>query len=102
MNVFTVHQVSSAYTNTFPEKTLPSFRNYFNEEINLEDDWRVAVTENNYPSKINLINTNHTIKFSAQDYKIYQTSKPEGAISKPYEGHKALINAGKYVKIWSR
>ena len=37
MNEFTVH--------FFPQNTLSSSKNYFNEEINLEGDWRVALSE---------------------------------------------------------
>ena len=75
---------------------MANFRNYFNEEINLEGDWRVAVSEIIFPSKINQVNTNHVIKYSAQDYKFYQKSKPEGAVSKPYRGQRSLINTGIY------
>ena len=45
MNEFTVHLVSSASMNIFHQNTLSSFKNCFNKEINLEGDWRVAVSE---------------------------------------------------------
>ena len=69
MNEFTIYLVSSASMNIFPKHSLANFRNYFNEEVNLEGDWRVAVSEIIFPSKINQVNTNHVIKYSEQDYK---------------------------------
>ena len=43
-------------SNIFPQNTLSSFKNYFNEEINLEGDWRVALSEIIFPAKINQVN----------------------------------------------
>ena len=56
MNEFTVHLVSSASMNIFPQNTFSSFKNYFNEEISLEGDWRVALSEIIFPAKINQVN----------------------------------------------
>ena len=36
MNEFTVHLVSSASMKIFPQKTMSSIENFFNEEINFE------------------------------------------------------------------
>ena len=54
-NEFTLHLVSSASMNIFPQNTLSSFKNYFNEKIILEGDWRVALTEIIFPAKINQV-----------------------------------------------
>ena len=51
MNEFTVHLVSSASMNIFPQNTLYAFKIYFNEEIYLEGDWRVALSEIIFPAK---------------------------------------------------
>ena len=51
MNEFMVHLVSLASINIFVQSTLSSFKNYFNEEINLEGDWRVALSEIIFPAK---------------------------------------------------
>ena len=56
MNEFTVHLFSSASMNIFNQNTLSSFKNYFNEEINLEGDWRVVLSEIIFPAKINQVN----------------------------------------------
>ena len=55
MNEFTVHLFSSASMKIFPQNTLSSFKN-FKEEINLEGDWRVALSEIIFPTKINQVN----------------------------------------------
>ena len=54
MNEFTV----------FAQNTLSSFKNYFNEEINLEWDWRVALSEIIFPAKINQVNKSDLKIFS--------------------------------------
>ena len=59
-----MHVVSSASMNIFPENTLANFTNYFSEEVNLEGDWRVALSETIFPSRlINQVNTKHVTKF---------------------------------------
>ena len=39
---FTVHVISSASMQIFKSNTLASFRNFFNDKIQLSGDWRVA------------------------------------------------------------
>ena len=56
MNDFAVRLVSSASTNIFLQDTLSSFKMIFNEEINLEGDWRVALSEIIFPAKVNQVN----------------------------------------------
>ena len=69
MNEFTVHLVSSASMNIFPQNALSSFKNYFNEEINLEGDWRVALSEIIFPAKINQVNKSDLKIFSSDGLK---------------------------------
>ena len=66
MNEFTVHLVSSASMNIFPQNTLSSLKNYFNEEINLEGDRRVALSEIMFPAKINQVNKSDLKIFSSE------------------------------------
>ena len=40
---FTVHVISSASMEIFDQNTLASFRNFFNDEIQLSGDWMVAI-----------------------------------------------------------
>ena len=42
---FTVHVISSASMEIVDQNTLASFGNFFNDEIQLSDDWRVALSE---------------------------------------------------------
>ena len=58
MNEFTVHLVSSVSMIIYPQNKLSLFKNFFNEEINLEGDWRVAISEIISPAKINQVNKN--------------------------------------------
>ena len=47
-----VHVISSASMESFDSNTLSSFRNYFHYEIQLAADWRVALSEIIFPTKI--------------------------------------------------
>ena len=49
---FTIHLVSSASMNIFPDNTLAKFKNFLSQEINLEDDWRVAISEIIFPANL--------------------------------------------------
>ena len=49
---FTVHVIFSASMEIFDQNTLASFRNFFNDEIQLSGDWRVALSEIIFPTKI--------------------------------------------------
>ena len=42
---FTVHLISTASMDYFPDTTLASFRKFCKEEIALDGDWRVALSE---------------------------------------------------------
>ena len=64
LNEFTVHLVSSDSMKIFPQNT--SFKNYFNEEINLEGDWRVALSEIIFPAKVNQLNKSDLEIFSSE------------------------------------
>ena len=99
MNEFTVHSVSSASMNIFPDNTLVNFRNFFNEEINLEGNWRVASNEIIFPSRINQINNNILRTYSFGGNNNYQSSIPTGAVSRPYTGQIVSIGIGSYENI---
>ena len=96
MNEFTVHLVSSASINIFPQITLSSFKNYCNEEINLEGDWRVALSEIIFPAKINQVNKSDLKIFSSEGLKFYEKSIPFDAVSRPYGGEQAIIGIASY------
>ena len=73
MNEITVHVVSSASMKIFSDNTLVTFRNFFNEEINLEGDCRVALIEITFPFRIIQINNNTLRVFSFDGKSIYKT-----------------------------
>ena len=50
MDSFTIELVSNASGNFFPENTLSSFTNFLPEQVNLEGQWEVAISEISYPS----------------------------------------------------
>ena len=50
MNSFTVELVSNASFDCYPNNTLSPFTNFLPEQINLEVEWDVPITELSYPS----------------------------------------------------
>ena len=50
---FTVHLISTASMDYFPDNISASFRIFFKEEIALDGDWRVALSKIIFPTKIN-------------------------------------------------
>ena len=96
MNELTVNLVSSASMSIFPQNTLSSFKNYFNEEINSEGDGRVALSEIIFPAKINQVNKRDLKIFSSEGLKFYEKSTPLDAVSRPYAGERAIIGVGSY------
>ena len=51
MESFTIEFVSNASAQLFPGKTLSSFTNFSPEQLNLECQWEVAISEKTYPSR---------------------------------------------------
>ena len=50
MDSFTIKLVSNASEELFPDNTLSSFTNFLPEQVNLEGQWEVAISEISYPS----------------------------------------------------
>ena len=96
MNEFTVHLVSSASMIIFIQNKLSSFNNYFNEEINFEGDWRVAISEIFFPAIINQVNKNDLKIFSSEGLKFHEKNIPFDAVSRPYGGERRIIGSGFY------
>ena len=94
---FTVHVVSSASMEIFDSNTLASFRNFFNDEIQLSGDWRVALSEIIFPTKIeNIVNGNLTV-YNLKDYEDSQKmSSGANVISRPYSGQKLAFMPGTF------
>ena len=51
MDSFTIDLVSNAFGELFPDNTLNSFTNFFTEQVILEGQWEVAISEISYPSR---------------------------------------------------
>ena len=93
---FTVHLVSSASLNIFPQNILASFKNYSNEDINLESDWRVEISEIIFPAKMNQVNKIDLNIFSSEGLKFYEKSIPFDAVSRPNREERAIFGTGSY------
>ena len=50
MGSFTIKLVSNASGKLFPKNTLSSFTNFLPEQVNLEEQWEIAISEISYPS----------------------------------------------------
>ena len=50
MDSITIELVSNASGELFPDNTLSSFLNFLPEQVNLEGQWEVAISEIPYPS----------------------------------------------------
>ena len=62
MESFTKELVSNASEELFPDKTLSSFTNFLPEQLNLEGQWEVAISDKSYPSMYHNI-TERKFKF---------------------------------------
>ena len=50
MESFTIELVSNVFAQLFPDNTLGSFKNFLPEQLNLEGQWEVAISEISYAS----------------------------------------------------
>ena len=50
MDSFTIELVSNTSSQIFPYNTLSSFTNFLPEQVNLDGQWEVAISEISYPS----------------------------------------------------
>ena len=97
---FTVHVISSASMQIFESNTLASFRNFFNDEIQLSGDWRVALSEIIFPTKIENVVNGDLIAYSLKGYEDSQKiSSDANVISRPYNGEKFSFMTGNFDKV---
>ena len=64
---FTVHLISTASIDYFPDNTSASFRKLCKEEIALDGDWRVALSEIIFQTKLNNV--------TDEDFTYYRACK---------------------------
>ena len=72
MESFSVELVSNASAQTFPDKTLSSFTNFLPEQLNLDGQWEVAISETSYPSMYQNVTQG---KFMFFDKKLSKSSE---------------------------
>ena len=84
--------------NVFKDNTLANFKNLLSEEINLQGEWRVAVTEITFPTQINNV-TDNNIVYYKKDRVIASMKVEKDKISRPYLGETAKLTKGEYTSI---
>ena len=84
--------------NVFKDNTLVNFKNLLSEEINLQGEWRVAVTEITFPTQINNV-TDNIIVYYKKDRVIASMKVEKDKISGPYLGETAKLTKGEYTSI---
>ena len=72
MNSFTIELVSNASSQLFPNTTLSSFTNFLPEQVNLDGQWEVAISEISYPSMYRNVTAG---KFMFYDEKLSKTTE---------------------------
>ena len=72
MESFTIELVSNASAQLFPDNTLSSFTNFLPEQLNLDGQWEVAISELSYPSMYPNVTEG---KFMFFDKKISKSSE---------------------------
>ena len=72
MESFTIELVSNASAQLFPDNTLSSLTNFLPEQLNLEGQWEVAISEISYPSMYQNVTEG---KFMFFDKKLSESSE---------------------------
>ena len=72
MEGFTIRLISNGSAKLFPDKTLSSSTNFLPEQLNLEGQWEVAISEISYPSKYQIVTEG---KFLFFDKKLSKSSE---------------------------
>ena len=94
---FAVHVISSASMQIFGSNTLASFQNFFNDEIQIFGDWRVALSEIIFPTKIEHVVNGDLIAYSLKGYEdSLKLSSDANVISRPYNGEKLSFMTGNF------
>ena len=91
----TVPLISTASMDYFPDNTLASFRSFCEEEIALDGDWRIALSEIIFPTKLNNVTDEEFTYFRAS--KVVASKYNAGnlnTISRPYYGKKKFMKSG--------
>ena len=103
---FTIHLVSSASMNIFPDNTLAKFKNFLSQEINLEDDWRVAISEIIFPANLynvtdSLVKIYRKQNIGKRIAETIQDGLSGNTISRKYRGESVKIKKEPYETVES-
>ena len=63
METITIELVSNASVQLFPDKALSSFTNFLPEQLNLEGQWMVSISELTYPSMYQIVTEGNVMFF---------------------------------------
>ena len=90
---FTVHLILTALMDYFPDMTWAKFRIFCIEEIALDGDRRVALSEIIFPTKLNNVTDEEFTYFRASNVvAIESNAGNRDTISRPYYGENFLSN----------
>ena len=70
MEWFTIELVSNASAQPFPDNTLSSFTNFLPEQLNLDGQWEVAISEISYPSMYQNVTGGNIMFFDKKFWKL--------------------------------
>ena len=94
---FTVHVISSASMEIFVENTLAKLTKFFNDEIQISGDGRVALIKIIFRTTIQQVVNEYLLAFSLKGYEDSQRISPDAnVISWPYIGEKFSFMAGNF------
>ena len=94
---FTITLVSCAPMNVFKDNTF--FENLLSEEINVDCEWRVAVTEITFPIQINTVTDNNFMHYKKDWFIASMKVEKDKISSRPYKGITVKITKGEYTSI---
>ena len=92
---FTITLVSSASMNVFKDNTLANFKILLSEEINLQGEWRVVVTEITFTTQINNVTDNNNFVYYKKDWVIASMKVEKDKISRTCLGERKQRNKQK-------
>ena len=94
---FKVHVISTTSMEIFDQNTLASFRSFFNDEIKLSGDWRVALSEIIFPTKIHHITNGILTPYSLSGLEDRQrNSSGVNVVSRSYNGERLGVMPGTF------
>ena len=84
--------------NIFIDNSLASFKNLLSKDINLQGEWRVALSEITFPTHFNNV-TDTKIVYYKKDKVKASLKRAKDKISRPYDGEKTEVTRCKLDEI---